>query len=66
MAKDKRAEAMAAKIKKMRQDSMDQNPVGAELSNAPGQAPRSMMEQQNNELAQQLLKKQQERIKAGK
>ena len=66
MADDKRAKALAAKIKKMRQDNADMNPVGTDISNDPNQAPRSMMEQQNNDLAQQLLKKQQERIKASK
>ena len=35
----------------------DINPVGAEISNAPGQAPRSLMEAQNNELAKKLLQK---------
>lgn len=37
--------------------------IGAEVSNAPGQSPRSLTEQQNNALAQELLKKQQKRIK---
>jgi hypothetical protein len=52
--------------KKDRQNIADNNPVGPELSNAPDQSPRALMEQQNNDLAQQLLKKQQERIKSGK
>ena len=40
--------------------------IGAEVSNAPGQSPRALMEQQNNALAQELLKKQQQKIKSGK
>lgn len=37
--------------------------IGAEASNAPGQSPRALIEQQNNALAQELLKKQQKKIK---
>ena len=37
--------------------------IGAEVSNAPGQSPRALIEQQNNALAQELLKKQQKKIK---
>lgn len=62
----KRAKALKAMFKKDRQAIADNNPVGPELSNAPGQAPRSLIEEQNNQLAQELLKKQQMRIKAGK
>ena len=62
----KRAKALKAMYKKDRQAIADVNPVGSELSNAPGQDPRALIEERNNQLAQELLKKQNDRIKAGK
>ena len=46
--------------------SANQEYVGPDASNSDGQAPRAMMEQQNNQLAQKLFKAQQDKIKKGK